>query len=354
MKYQGLPKKAKAIRPEMENLKKTVSSLFLVSSDLDNDLADIQEIAIGYRDKERRRRIEELIQTVQGAASFIEEIRKVPTISQIGSTIVQVRKEDLRSNRIYMKLVNASSVSRLLPISGKTLSEDRLFDLLESKFFSFFDGVGGLHQLIGKEHELEAFTKVKSNFNGAVEKSQVWLNLDYPLFSSQPDGVIVKDGKIEAVVEIKNICSKLEGELKNAVGLLNKGSETGVRRSKGSGELEIRKGSCLYAQVQTQMLCTNAKHGYVVLYSISTGGTYTAKIDRDELFIKDLNNRAVASIARLWQLLPKFTKESPLDKISNKNSNEPYLALGAYLKDLVARGNQKIPNQLEHMQNCLP
>lgn len=294
--YYPLKKRPKAANILKGRVKTRLCRLFNESTDIELVREEMMEIVVGLAKKELNKREVALHPQIKATREDILKLRYETTSYD---HIISVQKSELRDTGLYLRLINASSLSELVPASGLIQDEDRKWDLLFRKHYEGRSDLQTESMKIGLAAEEIVFEKVNRSTHGNFVKCSTFINLTCPWLCATPDGIWKKDNRVHAVLEIKTITTE------DTLYSLNKGSDMGVLLNKETLELEHRLNSKSSQQIQLQMLCSGAQIGYFVVYDPKSGDTTTKKIDRnDELLASIIDN----SRAKFVELLPRAEK----------------------------------------------
>lgn len=334
-KYASLGKRKSEDNPHLSKIKKGLRDLFEASTSLKQDMETVSAILKAYYEDATRKYQEKLQESIPELGDIVRSLQALPQLQHTTANCTEYCPQAFRRAHVSLKIVNASALSRLLPISGKCLGIDRLQDLLESK--SVARGWQGPAQLVsGRECEEKAFQMASRAFNYKLARSGVWVNESLPLLSSQPDGVIYEGGKVKYCLEIKTVAAEDKGGALETIRSINKGSETGLKvvDANPKPEIQIRKGSSAYQQLQAQIFTTGAQQAYLVIYLVNLEQTYTCRVLRDEDFIQNIVQRVRFAIRDIWEALPDPVQENQESSESEEADLNKGYPLGAPLSTL--------------------
>ena len=156
----------------------------------------------------------------------------------------------------------------------------------------------------GKKNEIKALTKYGELKNILVGLSGLWINKKYIHLGASPDGLIIKDGILEGILEVK--CLRIL-RLHSVADVINKEcSSAEVKRQcfdVVNDKLLLKKTHMYYFQIQLQLLITEAKYCEFVLYS-NKGPISVERINPDF----NLQSRIVESTRLFWEkvYLPEY------------------------------------------------
>lgn len=309
---------------------RAIRAYLACSSDIREVERDLQDICgILFQEELARRDADQ-------NADLLENLKRLiaatPKIMIVKDQYYEISPAEVKKSGLYDRLINASIVSRILLISGKEQTEERIMDIWDSK------GCSGTTEssdprCIGRALESKAF----DNFNKAnanrFRKSGVWVNSFAPTLCAQPDGIRCDSERVIATLELKVLTQAGSQCLDIILGELHRSSELGMRYDPKESALEIRKGSPTYQQMQCQMFCTGAPIGYLAIYNPVTNELQSRKIVRDEEFIKWM---VEASSVKLPEILKTVGMSSEPEKVDEKfplNDNE-LLPFGKFLSGL--------------------
>lgn len=333
-KYVALKKTAPEDSEELQQVKMAVKRLFDKTADMWLAKNAVQTMLEGVFRKTLLHKKKELEEATKGYSTQIA--RLLDDITPIGKTSechVEYDCEKLKREKIYIRMINASSVSRLLPITGKILDEDRLLDLLESKMF--VNSVDCASQLKdGKKYEEAALKNLISAFGNGVTTCGTFVNLQFPLISATPDAVLKREGKIIAPIEIKVLTKPNHDNIFDDLCRLHRASELGIKANPNSKGLLIRRGSAVFQQLQSQLFTIGTAYGYLAIYNPFTGAMMTSRITRDDRFINNIKDRASINFSNIYETADTLLATANNNTDNFLVSNEDLLPLGGWLHEL--------------------
>lgn len=136
----------------------------------------------------------------------------------------------------------------------------------------------------GKKNESVARRLYETMLNKQVKEVGVIVSKDQPWLCASPDGIVVEDGCIVGLVEIKcpSSCEKLP-----IVDLVNKKCNVPYLGILGN-EIILKKSNVYYTQCQVQMYVCGLNLCDLFIYSPLENGSCIISVHRDESFIEEV------------------------------------------------------------------
>lgn len=334
----------KDVSEQFKELKQCLRSLLSTAVDVDFTGKEIMEMVAGIAAKEKKVR-EEKLKSILGkeVAEDFSVVHSIDKVTLKDGQYYEIERSVLFGRGLYQKMINASAASRLLPISGKVLTEDRLLNIIESKLFWMVETKQPQLEA-GKLEENAAFDRVRSLFSEKIRKSYCWVNSRLPIFVSSPDALLLNDdNSIRAPIEIKTLTSDNRTDILRDLKLLNKASDLGIRvTGKEATTVEIRRASATYTQIQLQIWTMGVAYGYLTIFKAATGAVFSKKVWRDNEYLQSIIERAEKHLPRIVSLAATNMPVKPVVSCNDtKVDASDQLALGDWLTCLNKRSPEK-------------
>ena len=149
----------------------------------------------------------------------------------------------------------------------------------------------------GKDNEVTALKEYGEKRNVSIALSGLWINKKYTHLAASPDGLLLNDGKLEGILEVK--CLKIL-KLHSVSDILNgECLKPELKRQcfeLCDGKLVLKKCHMYYYQIQLQLLITETDFCDFILYC-DKGPSHVERILPDF----ELQQRIIASTRLFWE-----------------------------------------------------